>query len=116
MLRLAADENLNSAIVQVLLRKRPEIDVVRMQDSPVSGADDPAVLAWAADERRVVVSHDGRTLPPFAWERVREGRPMCGVFVVSQFASVGQTVDDLLLVVECSRVGEWEGRVVHLPF
>ena len=53
MLRLAADENFNNDIVRGLLRRRPDLDIVRVQDVGLSGADDPAILEWAAREGRV---------------------------------------------------------------
>ena len=53
MLLLAADENFNNDIVRGLLRQRPELDIVRVQDVGLSGADDVAVLEWAAQEGRV---------------------------------------------------------------
>ncbi len=49
MLRLAADENFNGNIVRGLLRRRPDLDIVRIQDVGLAGADDPAILAWAAE-------------------------------------------------------------------
>ena len=49
MLRLAADENFNGDIVRGLLRRNPKLDIVRIQDVGLSGADDPSVLQWAAD-------------------------------------------------------------------
>jgi hypothetical protein len=52
LLRLAADENLNYDIVRGVLRHDPQIDIVRVQDAGMSGADDPAVLEWAAREGR----------------------------------------------------------------
>jgi predicted nuclease of predicted toxin-antitoxin system len=57
MLRLAADENLNNSIVRGLLRRQPELDIVRIQDVGLSGADDPTVLEWAAQEGRVLLTH-----------------------------------------------------------
>ena len=48
MLRLAADENFNGDIVRGLLRRNPTLDIVRVQDVGLSGADDPSVLQWAA--------------------------------------------------------------------
>jgi hypothetical protein len=47
MLRLAADENFNNDIVRGLLRREPGLDIVRIQDVGLSGADDPTVLEWA---------------------------------------------------------------------
>jgi hypothetical protein len=48
MLRLAADETFNADIVRGLLRRLSNLDIVRVQDAGLSGADDPAVLDWAA--------------------------------------------------------------------
>ena len=48
MLALAADENFNNDIVRGLLRRKPDLNIVRLQDVGLSGADDPAVLEWAA--------------------------------------------------------------------
>ena len=78
MLRLAADENFNGDVVRGLLRRKPDLDIVRIQDVGLSGADDRAVLEWAASEGRVVVTHDISTLAGHAFERVEAGRPMPG--------------------------------------
>ena len=54
MLRLAADENFNNNIVRGLIRRQPELDIVRVQDVGLCGADDPTVLAWSAQERACI--------------------------------------------------------------
>jgi len=51
MLLLAADENFNNDIVRGLLRQKPSLDIVRIQDVGFSGADDPTILEWAAQRR-----------------------------------------------------------------
>src|SRR3990167_3440315 len=66
MLRLAADENFNGDIVRGLLRRNPKLDIVRVQDGGLSGADDPSVLQWAADQGRILVTHDISTLAKHA--------------------------------------------------
>jgi len=116
MLRLAADENFNGDIVRGLLRRNPNLDIVRIQDVGLSAADDPSVLQWAADQGRVIVTHDISTLTKHALDRVAAGRPMPGVFEVRSFAPIGQAIDDLILLAECSFDGEWEGQVRFLPF
>lgn len=115
MLRFAADENFNGDIVRGLLRRNPKIDIVRVQDVGLSGADDPSVLEWAADQGRIVITHDVSTLTKHAFERVAVGRPMPGVFEVRSTAALGQVIDDLILLAECSHEGEWEGQVRYLP-
>src|SRR5438128_2148028 len=115
MLLLAADENFNGNMVRGLCRRQPALDLVRLQDVGLSGADDPAVLAWAAQERRVLLTHDVSTITRYAYERVREGQPMPGVFEVSRALPIGRAIDEILLLAECSLEGEWEGQVRYLP-
>lgn len=45
MLRFAADENFNYNIVRGLIRREPTLEIVRLQDAGLAGADDPSVLA-----------------------------------------------------------------------
>ena len=115
MLRFAADENFNRDIVRGLLRRKPDVDIIRVQDAGLAGADDATLLEWAAVQRRVVITHDVSTLTKHAYDRVAAGRPMPGVFEVVSSTSVGSAIDDLLLLAECSHEGEWEGQVRYLP-
>lgn len=41
---------MNNDIVRGLLRRKPDVDIVRVQDVSLSGADDPTILEWAAQE------------------------------------------------------------------
>lgn len=115
MLRLAADENFNNAIVRGLLRRAPDLDIIRVQDAGLSGADDPTILEWAAGECRVLLTHDVSTITRYAYERVDAGRPMPGVFEVGRSVPIGRAIDDIHLLAECGLDGEWEGQVRYLP-
>lgn len=115
MLRLAADENFNHDIISGLLKRNPEVDIIRVQDVGLAGADDPTVLAWAAAENRVLLTHDVQTMTRHAYDRVQAGKPMPGVFEVNRKIPLGVVIDNLLLIVECSLENEWEGQVRYLP-
>ena len=49
MISLLAEEKLDGNIVRGVLRRVRSVDIVRVQDTGLTGADDPTVLAWAAD-------------------------------------------------------------------
>lgn len=115
MIRFLADENFNGDILRGLLRRRPDLDIVRVQDTDLFGAIDPDILAWAADHERVLLTHDVSTVTRYAYERVKAGLPMPGVFEVSRSVSIAIAIEDLLLIAECSIPGEWEGQVRYLP-
>lgn len=114
MLQLATDENFNGDIVRGLLFRLPDLNLVRVRDVGLEGAIDPVVLAWAAQNQRIVVTHDRATLPAFAFERVVAGEPMPGVFVINDRLPVGRAIEELALVTTCSEASEWEGRVLYL--
>jgi hypothetical protein len=115
MLQFLADENFNNQIVRGILRRNPDVDIVRVQDVGLSEADDPTVLEWAAQQGRVVLTHDVATMTNFAYERVQAGLSMPGVFEVSRRVPVGLAIEEILLLAECSLEGEWEGQVRFLP-
>ena len=115
MLLLAADENFNNDIVRGLLRRRPNLDIVIAQEAGLSGADDPSILEWAAREGRVLLTHDVSTITHYAYERIRAGKVMPGVFEISREIPIGVVIEDLLLLAEYSLEGEWEGQVRYLP-
>jgi predicted nuclease of predicted toxin-antitoxin system len=115
MLKLAADENLNNDILRGLGRMVPAVDIVRVQDVGLAGADDAQVLDWAASAGRVLVTHDVATMTAAAYERAARGQSMPGIFEVPASISTRQAIDDLRLIVEVSVEGEWEGQVRYLP-
>ncbi len=115
MLAFAADEDFNNDIVRGALRRHPELDIVRVQDAGLSGADDATILEWAAQQGRVLFTHDVSTMTRHAYERVLSGKRMPGVFEVSRDVPVSLAIDDLVLIAECSLEGEWEGQVRYLP-
>ncbi|MDB9313574.1 DUF5615 family PIN-like protein [Spirulina sp. CS-785/01] len=79
MIKLFADENLDNTIIRGLLRQYPNVDIVRVQDIGLSGEDDPTILAWAAQEERVLLTHDVATITGFAYERLTNNLSMPGV-------------------------------------
>jgi hypothetical protein len=115
MLRLLADENFNGDILRGLLLRQPNLDLVRVQDVGLAGADDPDVLAWAAENNRVVLTHDRATMSDHAYERVAAGRALAGVFILNDRLPVGRAIEEILLLAECTEQAEWNGRAVHVP-
>jgi hypothetical protein len=115
MLQLIADENFNNNIVRGVLRQKPDADIVRVQDVGLSGADDPSVLEWAAQQGRILLTRDVSTITRYAYERVEAGQAMPGVFEVSRTTAIGPVIADIILLLECSLEGEWVGQIIYLP-
>ncbi len=115
MFRVVTDENFNNDILRALLLRHPNFDLVRVQDVGLTGADDPTILAWAAKNDRILLTHDRATMTDHANQRLHAGKELRGVFILDDRYPVGQAVDELLLIVAGSEQGEWSGRIVFLP-
>jgi hypothetical protein len=115
VLLLAADEDFNNRILRGVRRRNQYVDIVRVQDAGLSGAKDPKVLEWAAEEGRVLFTHDVNTMTACAYQRAKDGQPMPGLFAVPRDVPIGVVIEDMLLIAECSSEDDWEGRVDYLP-
>lgn len=92
---------------------------MRIQDVPeLDGAEDPIVLEWAAQQDRVVLTHDVKTMRFFADARQHQGLLMAGLILIPQKLSApmrATLLEDLGVVLYCSHPREWHGRQLYLP-
>jgi predicted nuclease of predicted toxin-antitoxin system len=112
---LLVDQNFNQHIVEGLMRRDPGLDLIQVRDIGLEVAPDPTILEWAAQHDRVLLTHDRRTIPPFAYARVAAGQKMPGVFLVSDDMPTGQAIDEILLAVHCLAPDECKDIVKYFP-
>lgn len=62
MISLLADEDFNARIVRGLRRLIPEISVLSVQEAKLAGTPDAEILDHAADDGRVLLTHDVNTM------------------------------------------------------
>ena len=75
MIRLAADQDFNNDIVRALCRTLPDVSILAVREAGHAGRADPEVLAWAAEEDRVLLTHDMTTMTRHACRRALAGVP-----------------------------------------
>lgn len=114
-MRFLADENFNHHIVRGLLDQNPDIDIIRIQDTEVFQADDPTLLAWAAKEGRILLTHDFRTVPKFAFERVAQGLDLPGVIEVRRDISIGRAIEELYLLIIAGNESDFINQIRYIP-
>lgn len=113
--KFATDADFDNDILRALLRRIPELNIVRVQDVGLRTSDDPTILEWTAKEGRILLTHDVNTMTAHAYARIEQGLSMPGIFVVPQEFSISQAIEEILLIAECSMEGEYEGQVRYLP-
>ncbi len=112
--RFQADADLNQIILLATIRREPTVDFQTALAGGLSGLSDPEVLARAAAEGRILVTHDRKTMPRhFAAFIARETSP--GLLVIPQSLAVAPAVEDLLLIWSATEATEWVNRVAFLP-
>lgn len=109
-----ADECFDNDIIRGLLRQAPKFDLVRAQDfSEVAGHNDETLLAWAAGHERVLLTHDLATMVPAL--RLQRQRASASIVLVPDSLPIGQIIEDVLLLDQCSNASDWTAGVIYLP-
>ena len=95
--RFQADNDLRKAILRGAVRREPRLDFRSAQSARLDGVRDTEVLALAARDGRILVSHDFQTMPGHFREFTeRERSP--GVLLITQDLPIGEAVACLLLI------------------
>jgi predicted nuclease of predicted toxin-antitoxin system len=100
----------------VCLLRVPNLDVITAHQADLSDASDPELLAWGTEQQRILVTHDRRTMPFHAANRIASGPVITGVIIVCRRLPVSQVINDLEIIVSCSDMDEWENVIKYLPF
>ena len=115
MLRLLIDENFSHLIVRGVKSRLPELDFVFVRQIGLAGSTDSALLKWAVQSDRVMLTHDIKTMAPDAKQLLLRGESIAGLIAVPQTMSIGRAIDDLELVIACHSQEEFRDRIQYLP-
>ena len=117
IVRFLADEDVRADIVQGLRLREPALDILDVKSSGLRGSKDPALIELAAEQDRILITHDRNTMPRHFYELLASGKSGPGLFIVPDRPSaVGETIESLLLVWAASQAEERWNRTVYLPF
>jgi predicted nuclease of predicted toxin-antitoxin system len=116
--RFLADEDFGHTIVKALRRRLPGINILRIQDAGLRGAGDSAVLRYAKEHDRILLTHDSHTMPGHFDTLLLElgpGEHSPGVMWIAQESPIGIAVAAIEVVYLASSHEEWRNQFVHLP-
>lgn len=112
--KFLADANFDLVILVAAKRRELAFDYQTALEAGLTGQQDPDVLAIAAQEGRVLLTHDVRTMPQHFASFIGE-HTSAGVLLVPQSLPRRQVVEDLLLVWAAMEAEEWTNRIMSLP-
>jgi trans-aconitate methyltransferase len=114
IVRFQADADLDIAIVEATRRRVPDVDFQTAQAAGLRGRHDLEVLAIAAAQGRVLVTHDTRTMPQWFAEFVATATS-AGVIMVPQNLPLAVALEELVLIRSARTADEWVNRICRIP-
>jgi len=115
MLKLLIDENLDQRILRGLQLRVPGLLYTLVQDTALAGAQDAALLEWAARNQRPLVTHDRKTMLRVVCRSLRAGQKTAGLVIVRKDLPLIRAIVDLALLLECCTETDQENQVVFIP-
>ena len=112
--RFQADADLHQIIVSATLRREPGIDFQTASAARLKGVPDPRVFEIAANEGRLLVSHDQSSMPDHFADFIQR-RQSSGLLIVPQHLPYSLVVEEILLIWFASAAEEWINRISYLP-
>ena len=112
--KFLADANFDLVILVAAKRRAPAFDYQTAPEAGLAGLKDPDVLAVAAREGCVLLTHDVWTMPQHFALFIGE-HTSAGVLLVPQSLPRRRVVEDLLLVWIAMEAEEWTNRLMSFP-
>lgn len=98
-----------------MLRREPSLDFRSAAEAALDGISDRDVLALAAAEGRIIVSHDENSMPAPFVEFLEAGNHSPRLLLVPQSSRVGPVIESIVLIWLATDPSEWIDRLAWLP-
>ena len=115
MLKVLIDQDFDHDILRGIIRRIPLLDFVTAFELGLNKIPDPELLRQASMQKRILLTHDRKTMPRHATNLINAGENISGVFIVPRRMPIGQAIAELEMMIMCSEPSEWENIVKQLP-
>jgi hypothetical protein len=111
------DEHVDPALQKALISRSPDITVWRLGDpgAPAPGTLDPDILIWCEKQAFSLITNNRASMPMHLRDHLAAGRQVPGIFTLNPEMSIGQTVEELLLIWSAAESEEYVDQLNYLP-
>lgn len=111
------DENVDLIYQTQLQRRNPDLVVwaVGYPGAPRKSTLDPEILCWCEDYNCLLVTNNRKSMPIHLTDHIGQGRHVPGILILNPELSIGQSMDELILITETFLEDEYQDQIVHLP-
>lgn len=116
-LKYLMDENVDPVYSIQLRQHQSNLVVWAVGDpaTPAKGTQDPEILVWCEEYNFILVTNNRKSMPVHLADHLSQDRHIPGIFILNPNLSVGQNLDELVLIAEYSFEDEYQDRIIHLP-
>ena len=116
-IRYLLDENVDPLFRTELLRHEAEIVVWRIGDptTPRRGTLDPDILDWCESNGFILVTNNRKSMPLHLQDHLEKGRHIPGILELNPNMSIGETIEELILIWLASESDEYQDQIIYLP-
>jgi hypothetical protein len=100
-----------------LLKREPTLVVWAVGDpgAPPRSALDPDILRWCEENSFTLVTNNRKSMPTHLRNHLAGGRYSPGILELNPNMSIGETIEELLLIWGASDEGEYRNTIIYLP-
>lgn len=116
-LKYLIDENVNPLYPNQIKLKEPEIiiQVIGEVGTPEKGTLDPEILCWCEENDFILVTNNRTSMPVHLADHISVNRHIPGIFILNVNLSVGENIEELILLALASEDAEYQDRIIYLP-
>lgn len=116
-LKYLIDENVDPIYTTQLRRLNPDLFILAVGEltAPPRGTLDPEILAWCEEHDFILVTNNRKSMPVHLNDHLVQGRHIPGIIILSAKLSIGENLDELLLIADASFEDEYQDRITFLP-
>ncbi len=117
IIRYLLDEHVDPLYRTELLKREPTMTIWRIGilGAPPKGTPDPDILYWCEENAFILVTNNRKSMSGHLHDHLAEGRHIPGIFELNPNMSVGETIEELLLIWAVSYLEEYRDKIVYLP-
>ncbi len=116
-LKYLLDENVAPLYQVQLRRQKPDLVVwvVGEPATPPKSTLDPEILCWCEEHNFVLVTNNRKSMPVHLADHIAQGRHIPGILILNRNLTIGQTIEELILIAQDSFDDEYQDQIINLP-
>lgn len=111
------DENVDPLFRKALQSRQPNMVVWKVGDpgAPTKGTLDPEILDWCEDNSFVLITNNRKSMPRHLADHLDRGRHIPGIIELNSDMSIGDTIEELILIWEVYGMDECRDVILYMP-